>query len=94
PEPWKPPAGGMARARYEWIMWFKIVLAYGIACGLLFGLAWIVGDPARTAALTGFMLDLSKIPLIALIWPVSYTLFPKKVKEDRRESGVPVKPRG
>ncbi|GAB2477394.1 hypothetical protein GCM10027187_51340 [Streptosporangium sandarakinum] len=94
PEPWKPPAGGMARARYEWIMWFKIVLAYGIACGLLLGLAWIVGNPARTAALTGFMLDLSKIPLIALIWPVSYTLFPKKVKEDRRESGVPVKPRG
>ncbi|MET9063695.1 hypothetical protein [Streptosporangium sandarakinum] len=92
PEPWKPPAGGMARARYEWVMWFKIVLAYGIACGLLFGLAWIVGDPARTAALTDFMLDLSKIPLIALIWPVSYTLFPKKVKENRREADDPAEP--
>ncbi|MFF0312626.1 hypothetical protein ACFYSC_34800 [Streptosporangium sp. NPDC004379] len=93
PEPWKPPAGGMARARYEWGIWFRIVLACGIACGLLLGLAWIVGDPSRTAALNDFMLSLPRIILIALIWPVSYTLFPKKAKNERREpADAPAEP--
>ncbi|GAA2875365.1 hypothetical protein GCM10010517_36250 [Streptosporangium fragile] len=78
PEPWRPPAGGMARARYEWGIWFRIVLAYGITCALLIVLIRVVDDPARTAALTEFMGGLLKIPLIAVIWPVSYTLFPKK----------------
>ncbi|MDP9847655.1 hypothetical protein [Streptosporangium lutulentum] len=84
PEPWKPPAGGMARARYEWGVWFQIVVAYGIACGLLFVLIWIVDDSSRTAALIAFMGGLLKVPLVALLWPVSYTLFPKKVAEDSR----------
>nr|BFE85208.1 hypothetical protein GCM10020093_078090 [Planobispora longispora] len=76
------PAGGMARARYEWGVWARIVIAYGIACGLLFGLIWLVGDPSRTEALPQFMRDLLRVPLIAAIWPVSYTFFPKKVTSD------------
>ncbi|MFF5208496.1 hypothetical protein [Streptosporangium sp. NPDC000396] len=84
PEPWRPPAGGMARARYEWGMWFRIIIAYGIACALLFGLIWIVDDPSRTAALTAFMGGLLKIPMIAVLWPLTYTLFPKKVTGDSR----------
>ncbi|MEV6980053.1 hypothetical protein AB0M95_02140 [Sphaerisporangium sp. NPDC051017] len=83
PPPWKPPAGGMARARYEWGVWLRIVLAYGIACGLL-GLAiWIIGDATRTAALTDFMLSLARVPVIAVLWPLSYTLFPKKTTDQR-----------
>ncbi|WP_030925632.1 hypothetical protein [Streptosporangium amethystogenes] len=79
PEPWRPPPGGMARVRYEWGIWLRIVLAYGIACALLFGLILIVGDPSRTTALIAFMAGALKIPLIAVLWPLSYTLFPKKV---------------
>ncbi|GHE48037.1 hypothetical protein GCM10017673_57240 [Streptosporangium violaceochromogenes] len=79
PKPWAPPHGGMARARYEWTMWLRIVLAYGLTCGLLFGLILLVDDPSRTAALTAFMGGLLKVPLIAVLWPMSYTLFPKKV---------------
>ncbi|MDP9864315.1 MULTISPECIES: hypothetical protein [Streptosporangium] len=79
PEPWKPPPGGMARARYEWGMWLRIVIAYGLACALLYGLVWIVDAPSRTEALTAFMVSMLKVPLIAVLWPVSYTLFPKKV---------------
>ncbi|GAA4592399.1 hypothetical protein GCM10023194_54100 [Planotetraspora phitsanulokensis] len=83
PPPWKPPAGGMARARHEWGMWLRIVLAYGIACALL-GLAiWAIGDPARTAALVTFMLGLARVPVIALLWPLAYTLFPKKTTSPR-----------
>ncbi|WP_326646387.1 hypothetical protein OG884_17335 [Streptosporangium sp. NBC_01755] len=79
PEPWKPPSGGVARARYEWGIWLRIVLAYGIACALLFGLILIVDDPSRTVALNAFMTGALKVPLIAVLWPVSYTLFPEKV---------------
>ncbi len=80
PPPWKPPAGGMARARYEWGIWLRIVLAYGIACGLLGVAIWMIGDPSRTAELSAFMVGLAKVPAIAVLWPLSYTLFPKKAK--------------
>ncbi|NBE91867.1 hypothetical protein FE391_12960 [Nonomuraea sp. KC401] len=80
PTPPRPPAGGMARARYEWTLWLRIVLAYGIACVVLLGLVWLVDDPARTEPLVAFMDDLFKIPLIAILWPVSYTLWPRKVE--------------
>ncbi|NUP83169.1 MAG: hypothetical protein HOV96_37125 [Nonomuraea sp.] len=83
PPPWKPPAGGMARARYEWKFWLHIVLAYGIACLILLGLIRIVDDPARTNALLDFMRGALRVPLIALIWPVSYTLWPKKKEPTR-----------
>ncbi|WP_394304304.1 hypothetical protein [Sphaerimonospora cavernae] len=79
PPPRRPPAGGMARTRYEWAFWFRIVIAYGVTCALLFAAIWMVGDPARTAALSDFMAGLARVPLIALIWPVSYTIWPKKV---------------
>ncbi|MBB2914825.1 hypothetical protein FHS43_006137 [Streptosporangium becharense] len=78
PEPWRPPAGGMARARYEWGIWLRIVVAYGITCALLFGLIHMVDDPSRTTALVEFMNGMLKIPMIAVLWPLSYTLFPKK----------------
>ncbi|MFI6602982.1 hypothetical protein ACIBHX_42620 [Nonomuraea sp. NPDC050536] len=82
PPPWKPPAGGMARARYEWGIWLRIVVAYGIACALLLGLVWLVDDPSRTGALVDFMYGMLKVPAIALLWPISYTLWPKKPRTE------------
>lgn len=82
PEPWKPPPGGMARAKYEWGFWLRIVLAYGIAFAIVMGLVWLVDDPSRTDGLIIFMYGLARVPLIALIWPVSYTLWPKKVSTE------------
>ncbi|GAA2292500.1 hypothetical protein GCM10010149_45190 [Nonomuraea roseoviolacea subsp. roseoviolacea] len=78
PPPPRPPAGGMPRARYEWAMWLRIVLAYALTWGIVLALTWLVGDPTRTDYLVAFARDLLKIPLIALIWPVSYTLWPRK----------------
>ncbi|MFF3665623.1 hypothetical protein [Microtetraspora malaysiensis] len=83
PPPAKPPAGGMARARYEWIVWLRILAAYAITCALLFAIIWLVGDPPRTEALTQFMLGVAKVPLFALLWPISYTLWPKKATPGR-----------
>lgn len=78
PPPAGPPAGRMARARYEWVMWLRILLAYGIAWGIVAVLGWLVGDPGRTEPLYMFMGQAAKVPLIALIWPVSYTFWPSK----------------
>ncbi|WP_433356887.1 hypothetical protein ACQP25_21810 [Microtetraspora malaysiensis] len=83
PPPAKPPADGMARTRYEWIFWLRILAAYAITCTLLFAMTWLVGDPTRTEALTQFMLSVAKVPLIALLWPISYTLWPKKATPGR-----------
>lgn len=90
PPPWKPPPGGMARARYEWTMWLRTVLACAIAAILLYGLAWLVGDWSRTTALLEFGGVLLRIIAISLLWPLSYTLFPKKVPSaSSGEAGVP-----
>nr|WP_157555662.1 hypothetical protein [Herbidospora yilanensis] len=55
----------------EWAFWFRIAGAYAIMCLLLYGAILMVDDPSRTSALTIFMLNLLKVPLIALIWPVA-----------------------
>ncbi|GAB1819558.1 hypothetical protein [Herbidospora sp. RD11066] len=65
----KPP-----KVLSEWAIWFRIAGAYTIMCLLLFGAIVMVGDAERTSALTGFMLNAAKIPLIALIWPVTDSL--------------------
>ncbi|WP_084962798.1 hypothetical protein [Thermoactinospora rubra] len=82
PAPARPPKGGMARARYEWAFWLRIVLAYAIACGVLFGMEWLVSDVADTRGIREFMYGLARVPAIALIWPVSYTIWPRKVESE------------
>jgi hypothetical protein len=78
PPPRKPPPGGKARARHEWAIWLWIVLAYALTWAFVLALTWLVNDPTRTQPLIGFASGLSKIPLIALLWPLSYTLWPRK----------------
>lgn len=78
PPPPRPPAAGAARTRYEWIFWLRIALAYGIAWGVVLILGLLVGTPGRMGPLYEFLGQAAKVPLIALIWPVSHTLWPKK----------------
>ncbi|RJL22109.1 hypothetical protein [Bailinhaonella thermotolerans] len=73
PPPWKPPSGGWPRARYEWVFWIRLVLAYVITTVILAALIRLIDDPSRTQALTDSIQGLAKVPLIAAIWPVSYT---------------------
>jgi hypothetical protein len=83
PPPPRPPAGGPARTRYEWGAWLRIVLAYGIVWLVVLVLTWLVADPVRTEPLMVFARELARVPLIALIWPVSHTLWPKKVATEK-----------
>ncbi|MFG1947408.1 hypothetical protein [Nonomuraea sp. NPDC048826] len=80
PPPSGPPTGGAARTRYEWVFWLRIVLAYGISWAIVLALGWLVGEPERMGPLYAFLGQAAKVPLIALIWPVSYTFWPKKTE--------------
>lgn len=72
PPPWRPPRSGPARVRHEWREWGKAVLAWAIACAVL-GLAiLLVGDPARTAALQGWI---GRLTLVVVIWFVAAPLW-------------------
>jgi hypothetical protein len=53
PRPPKPPRYGVARARHEGRLWLRTLLAAAIACALLQGAVWYVGD-ADTSALRAF----------------------------------------
>ncbi|MDG4789028.1 hypothetical protein O7626_24380 [Micromonospora sp. WMMD1102] len=84
PPPTKPPAGGWARARYEWREWGKGLLGWAIACGLLGLGILMVGDPDRTAALLAWIVRLTAAIVIWLVvFPVWATVFPKSTRSRR-----------
>lgn len=56
----------------------RTAVAVGVAGGLLWLLAILVGDPSRTGALTGLYPILGIVFLIELIWAISYTVWPRK----------------
>ncbi|GAA2632462.1 hypothetical protein GCM10010399_75980 [Dactylosporangium fulvum] len=71
PPPHKVPKKGPERVRYEWREWFKALLAWAIACGLLQTAIWWVDDPARTGALRGMEGSLSLVLVVWFVgWPV------------------------
>ncbi|GLZ82105.1 hypothetical protein Afil01_69120 [Actinorhabdospora filicis] len=80
PPPVKPPKYGMARAKSEWIWTAKAVLAWGISMGVAYLMVWLVADSARTDALVSQVVWTLKVPVIAGIIALSYTIWPKKPK--------------
>jgi len=80
PAPTKPPKYGMARARYEWTLWLRAVVASAISGALLFAAIRLVDDGERTEALGN---TLSALPRVVVIWGIvalTYTIFPKTAK--------------
>ena len=80
PAPTKPPKYGLERARYEWKLWFRAVLASAISGALLFAAIRLVDDAGRTASLND---TLGVLPRVVIIWGIialSYTIFPKASK--------------
>jgi hypothetical protein len=79
PSPWKPPESGWEYTRYEWFMWFKGVLACLIAFSLIALAIFLVDNPERTNALWAwFPLLVSTMGLWLILWPLWFSLFPKK----------------
>ncbi|HYN94067.1 MAG TPA: hypothetical protein VES42_09500 [Pilimelia sp.] len=79
PPPWRPPKGGRARVRHEWREFGKVGVAWGISCALLGAAVLAVGDPARTAELSAWIVRLS---VVLVIWfvagPLWATVFPRR----------------
>ena len=65
PPPWRPPKEGVARVRYEWREWGKMLLAWAVASALLVAGIAFVGEPGRTAELAGWI---ARLGLVAVIW--------------------------
>ncbi|MER7456353.1 hypothetical protein [Micromonospora sp. NPDC126480] len=81
PPPVKPPRHGWARARYEWGQWFRGLLGWAIACGLLAAAIVWVGDADRTRELTVWIGRLSLAMVIWLVaFPVWETIFPRRAR--------------
>jgi hypothetical protein len=78
PRPEKVRRYGMARAAYEWKESGILVLAVGIGAAVLLGCIVLVDDPVRTDALSAWFGRLGVVSVAALIWAVTYTVFPAK----------------
>ncbi|MET9606190.1 hypothetical protein ABZZ17_14125 [Streptomyces sp. NPDC006512] len=75
------PAGaghGMARARHEWKLWVRTVLAAAVALCLLQAAVWYVGDAGDTSSLTGYQGAALRIVFIHGLVAACYTIWPKK----------------
>lgn len=74
PPPPKPPESGTwARAKHEWAVWVRILLAYAVAWAVTGIMVVLVGEAEHTDPLVTFTLSLVKVPLIAAAWPLSYS---------------------
>ncbi|KJK59856.1 hypothetical protein [Saccharothrix sp. ST-888] len=78
PVPVKPPRYGTARAVHEWKIFARTLLAAVITAALITAMIALVGDAARTAALTQWYGTTAWITGISLVIAVSYTVFPKR----------------
>ncbi|MDL4820661.1 hypothetical protein [Actinomadura opuntiae] len=95
PPPRRKPRYGRARIRYEWVEFGKAAIATAVGCGLLLAMIALVGDPDRTAALTGWLARLGLVLAVWSLWPITHTLWPAKPKrpEARRPPAERARPR-
>ncbi|MFD8939520.1 hypothetical protein ACFV0R_30455 [Streptomyces sp. NPDC059578] len=83
PPPVLPPKSGPARARHERRLWVRTVVAAAVACALLQGAIWYVGDGGGDASsLAGWQGTALKAVLIHGLVALAYTLWPGKEPVD------------
>lgn len=75
------PAGagyGAARARNEWKLWIRTVVAAAVALGLLQAAIWYVGDAGDVGSLTAWQAGALRVVGIHALIAAAYTIWPKK----------------
>ncbi|MGW2832129.1 hypothetical protein [Streptomyces sp. NPDC001286] len=75
--PPKPPRYGLARARHEGGLWLRTLLAAAVACALLQGAIWYVGD-GDTSSLRSFQLVALRALGIHGVVALTYLIWPKR----------------
>jgi hypothetical protein len=79
PPPPAKPRYGAAHATRERAGWYRHLVAWAVGSGLL-GLAALIGDSARTAALTRVVMLWTLVLAIDFAISFSYTLSPRRTK--------------
>ncbi|MGC9670425.1 hypothetical protein ACNTMW_28260 [Planosporangium sp. 12N6] len=75
PPPRKVPKRGPERVRYEWREFGKGLVAWTVACALLWGAVWYIDSPERTGALVAWTHRLTVVMVIWFVfWPLWETL--------------------
>ncbi|MBT2423214.1 hypothetical protein J7F01_20015 [Streptomyces sp. ISL-22] len=78
PKPVGPPRYGMPRARHEGRLWLRTVLAAAVACALLQGAVWYVGDDGDISSLRSFQGAALRSAGIHGLVALAYLIWPKK----------------
>ncbi|ELS56492.1 hypothetical protein [Streptomyces viridochromogenes] len=78
PKPVGPPRYGIPRARHEGRLWLRTVLAAAVACALLQGAVWYVGDDGDISSLRSFQWAALRAAGIHGLVALAYLIWPKK----------------
>lgn len=81
PPPPRPPRYGTARAKHEARLWLRTVLGAAVACALLQGAVWYVGDADKAASLHSWQLVALRAVGIHGLIALTYAIWPKKAPE-------------
>lgn len=90
PRPPRPPQYGMARARHEGGLWLRTLLGAAVACALLQGAVWYVGD-GDTSSLRSFQWVALRAAGIHGLVALAYLIWPKQPKGEPASSNRPVR---
>ncbi|WP_217254532.1 hypothetical protein [Streptomyces sp. AC602_WCS936] len=78
PPPVKPPRYGRARAAHEGRLWLRTLLGAAVACALLQGAVWYVGDEGDVSSLRAFQWAAIRVLAIHGLVALGYLIWPKK----------------
>ena len=78
PAPLPPPRTGAAHARHERAGLLRHVLAWAVGSALLWSAVVVVGDPARTGALSGAAMLWSVVLAVDVVVSLGYTVRPRR----------------
>ncbi|CAL9560794.1 hypothetical protein [Streptomyces sp. enrichment culture] len=81
PKPVGAPRHGMPRAWHEARLWLRTLLAAAVACGLLQGAVWYVGDDGDISSLRAFQWAALRAAGIHGLVALAYFIWPKKAPE-------------
>lgn len=79
---------GRAYARACWRDLGRTVLAAAVSAAIATALVLVVGDPDRTAAITGLYPTLGLICAVQLLWAAGYTAWPRRTPPDPVPGGA------
>ncbi|BDD74875.1 MULTISPECIES: hypothetical protein [Streptomyces] len=88
PPPVKPPRYGRARAAHEGRLWLRTLLGAAVACALLQGAVWYVGDDGDVSSLRAFQWAAIRVLGIHGAVALGYLIWPKKAPAGRPEAAA------